>query len=452
MSRFAGAQARSSGFTVGSIPGRCSSALQARGAERPALIGLYLFSIAYVGSKALANLGLAMIVGAFLYELVRRRGILFRDAMVRLGAAWVAYLLLLSVWRSLAGMEGTLLAPENLCLAFIPAMAWITRGRHERIAAALLLALLGLLLALVRDLNFDARLGFDYTQTADMLGVNRNISSLILNTAIVGMILVCVACLRRWSRFEAAGRSAIVFPGSIAIFLILMVPWAASPSRTLWLSLLLVVAIVLARTLPFGIRGALMGTSLLFGAFLAVFLQWAWFASVITKDAETWRALIDGMWSSIPNSSTGLRMQMIEMGLESLRENPLFGVANSGSQILKEHPDFLLSHAAQLHNGYLEIVVRTGFVGLLFFAAAIGLAMREAARARREHRSPSELGELLLAALVLHLLVNITNAVVFFQHGWQFLVFFAGVAYGFAQTWAPVDTRTDVQFSIRPDV
>lgn len=223
----------------------------------------------------------------------------------------------------------------------------------------------------------------------------------------------------------------MIAAGASAILAVLLVPWAMSPSRTLWLSLFLAMSVVVVRLFRLSLRAAIVGFVVLFVLCVVIVMRSDWFASVLTKDAETWRLLLQGHWTSIPDTSTGLRAQMIAMGLQRFLDSPLFGAVNSGSEILKQHPQFLLAGGAQLHNGYLEVLVRMGIVGIGFFTSALFLAGRAVVQARRRGSLPPLLGELLLAALLLFLAANTTTAVIFFQHGWQFLVFFAGLAYGF---------------------
>ena len=42
--------------------------------------------------------------------------------------------------------------------------------------------------------------------------------------------------------------------------------------------------------------------------------------------------------------------------------------------------------------------------------------------------------KLLVAGFAIFVALNFTNAILFFQQGWQFIVLFGGIAYGY--TWA----------------
>lgn len=413
-------------------------AFAARGAELAGLVGMYLFAFGYVGSKALANIGLALLLGAFLVAIARDPKRWRGDAMMRVGVAWLGYVAALAAWRAHQGVAGSLLGPENLCLALIPMLAWATGGREARIRLVLLLSLAGLLLKLALDVRSPAWPWFDYSNTADMMGVNRNISSLMLNTAIVGVVLCLAQAVRRVARSgERGARAWAAIAVSAVLLFVLIAPWAASPSRTLWLSLVVAVAVILARMLPVRGRWVAVGAVAGVAVIVAALSRSDYFAAVLMQEGQTWRVLLSGDWSAVPDSSTGYRFRMLQMGLAQLADNPWFGVVNGGAQILRQHPDFPMSHAVQLHNGYLEVLVRTGVVGMVFFATAIALAFRAARRAVRFGRMPQPLGELLLAALLLFLLVNLTNGVVFFQHGWQYLVLFAGIAWGYAAAPPP---------------
>lgn len=406
------------------------AALAADGVGYVGLAGLYLFAFGYVASKPLANVGLALVTGAFVAALARHPAQWREDPLLRLGIGWLLYVGVLIAWRAYRQMPGSLLGAENLCLALIPAIAWATAGRAPRILAALLLALAGLLARLALDMRPGSWPWFDYSATPYMFGVNRNISSLMLNTAIVGALAWLLSALRGWRRAGRPHWPAIA--GSAALLVVLLGPWIAAPSRTLWLSLVVVVTLMLARLASTRAKWIAATVVVCVVATVALMLNTGHFGAILVKDLDTWRVLLAGHWSSVPDSSSGYRFRMLQMGFEALAANPWTGVVNAGAQILREHPDFPMSHAVQLHNGYLEILVRTGLAGLAFFAAALALAFRVARNAARDGRLPWQLRELLLAALLLFLLVNLTNGVVFFQHGWQFLVLFAGIAYGFA--------------------
>lgn len=409
--------------------GWLSAALATDGVGRAGLAGLYLLAFGYVASKPLANVGLALVAAAFLVTLVRCPSQWRDDPLVRVGIAWLVYVAALVAWRAHRQMPGSLLGAENLCLALIPAIAWATAGRVPRIVVALLLMLAGLLVRLALDIRSIGWPWFDYSNTPYMFGVNRNISSLMLDTAIVGVLVWLLSSLRA-ARHESGHWWGVA--GRAALLVALLGPWIAAPSRTLWLSLVVVVALMLARLSAHSRKWIVLIVAGTVVAVVVLMLNTGHFGTILLKDVDTWRVLLAGDWSSVPDSSSGYRFRMLQMGFEALAANPWTGVANAGAQILREHPDFPLSYVVQLHNGYLEILVRTGLVGFGFFAVALTLAFRAMRNAAGDGRIPWELRELLLAGLQLFLLVNLTNAVVFFQHGWQFLVIFSGIAYGFA--------------------
>src|SRR5690606_34566236 len=158
--------------------------------------------------------------------------------------------------------------------------------------AALLLALAGLLARLALDMRPGGWPWFDYSGTPDMFGVNRNISSLMLNTALVGALAWLLSSLQ--SQRAAGRRRWQAVAGSAALLAVLLGPWIASPSRTLWLSLVAAVALMLARLASNGAKWIAATVVVCVVAIVALMLNTGHFGAILVKDLDTWRVLLDG--------------------------------------------------------------------------------------------------------------------------------------------------------------
>jgi O-antigen ligase len=87
------------------------------------------------------------------------------------------------------------------------------------------------------------------------------------------------------------------------------------------------------------------------------------------------------------------------------------------------------------HSTYVEILLRTGLIGALFYLVAAGFVLAAIRSAVREGRMPRGLRDFLLISLGIFLALSATNSILFFQQGWHFIVLFGGLAYGYR--WAP---------------
>lgn len=181
----------------------------------------------------------------------------------------------------------------------------------------------------------------------------------------------------------------------------------ASQSRVSWLAL--------GVTLPLGLllrRKKAKGTQpvkrphtanlmMLVVAFALIFGAWknlAIFQERMTRDLEVFSAT---KTERFEGSSTGLRLKMMEFGLQSFSEHPILGWGNRGSaSIAKEkgneryrspEPDGRLIWFPHLHNTYLEILVRFGGVGFLMFIAALLSCVLRLKRSLREETNPNAL-------------------------------------------------------------
>lgn len=409
--------------------------------DRLALVGAGAFAFGYVPSKALANIGLGLLLIAFLARLPDNWPWLRRDPLVRLSGLWLLLLLVLAGRAALqfpetaADQFGSLL--EVFSFGLIPLVAWATLGDNRRVRWILALALAGIVLRIIWDGNWGgAGPLFYYQHTA--FGVNKNIAGVMMDTAVVGLLLYAMHQATHIGDNRAWGRLLAAF----ALLGFLLLPWASNPSRATWISLGASLAFMFLFLAAATLRGALgKRTVLIFLAALlilgtAVYLGFGQkMLARLTTEQHTWRAILAGDWEHIPPTSIGLRVHMWRFAIELWLQHPWFGWGPKVNHLLAtyEH-NATIRHFAQFHNGHLEILVRVGAIGAAFFLAAAFLVFRAARDALRSGLISVFFFVFILEALAIFLLNNGSISFIFFQHGWQYLVLFGGLAYGYQWT------------------
>lgn len=423
----------------------CQAPVAQRLAEAAGLLGLGVFAFGYIGGRAIANIGLGLLLLAFLLQLPRCHRFLRRDPLVLLGLAWMGYILALASWANWrdpdTGQYSAL--TETWSFAFIPLVALATRGNSRRVLGVLLLALGGLMFRLVRDLNFDGGAWLRYDAFA--LGGGRNLGVLFIDVGILGCITL-LTCLfgRSWPPVRRF--TAIVAIGACVVLLVYAWVQARSRLSLIGLPLCLVLLFVLRRrTLPHNHRTVrVLYVALLLGMALGVATYWSEIAAELIKDGATWRALISGRLDAVEIDATGYRIHMWQLAHSYWIAHPLTGVGPSVSHLLASDPQRpFLAGFNQFHNSYVELLLRTGLIGATFYLSAALLVVHAAVQATRTGAMPRALGDFLLVSFLIYALLCTANSILFFQQGWHFLVLFGGLAYGYR--WRPVVTPPPIR-------
>jgi O-antigen ligase len=120
--------------------------------------------------------------------------------------------------------------------------------------------------------------------------------------------------------------------------------------------------------------------------------------------------LLGGKFDEIEaKGSFGKRYHMLLFGWEHAQRNLLFGLGPGVTEPLMKSEWTKTRPHSDLHNGYLEILLRLGLVGAALFLALLVLLVQGSWRAYRAQRIPWDLFLLLMTALALHLLGTLTN-------------------------------------------
>lgn len=407
--------------------------------SRLAPAGLYLFALGYAPSKALANFGLGILLMAFLMRIRHEWHWLRNDPLVRLSGLWLATLVILATRASLSRPETASYQFNSILEMFsfglIPLVAWATKGDARRIAITLGLALAGLILRLLWEANWlsEGPL-FDYAIKA--FGIGKNAAGVMLDAGIAGTILLLVYQLSRFDKAKGAER-LIPIP-LVAILILLLAAWASIPSRATWISLGASLSLITVMLLLHSARGHLSraGVALIL---LTLVVAGTWvtlyfgdrMSPKLFSEQETWRILLEGAWDRVPHTSVGLRFHMWTFALETWLSHPILGVGLSVGDLLLRNELPYLRPFNQFHSGYVELLLRTGLVGIAFYITALLLIYSTLKRGLAEGRVHFLLFLFLLDAFLIFALNNVSNTFIFFQHGWQYIVLFGGIAYGF---------------------
>lgn len=404
-------------------------------------LGLYLFALGYVPSKALANIGLGLLLIAFLFRLKHEWTWLKADPLLRLSVAWLVFLLAMAIWASierpatLSQQFDSIL--EMFSFGLIPLMAWATRGDPQRITITLGLALAGMSLRLLWEANWGGSGPlFDYHVTA--LGIGKNAAGVMIDAGIVGIVLLLLHRLSHWnpSRWRAIETLPLLF--LLVLLALYLVAWSANLSRATWgsltASMFIIIAILTMRALrgqlPWQPVGVMVLTLALAGIWIV--LQFGeHMGAKLFSEPESWQALLAGDWGQMPQTSIGLRFHMWNFALEAWLAHPIFGLGLSVGDLLLNNENPHLQTFNQFHSGYIELLLRTGLAGVIFYIFAGILVYRTLKRALNAGIVPFLLYLFLLDAFVIFALNNLSNSFIFFQHGWQYIVLFGGIAYGY---------------------
>jgi len=119
-----------------------------------------------------------------------------------------------------------------------------------------------------------------------------------------------------------------------------------------------------------------------------------------------WTHMAKSVGQSSTDDSFTSRASYMKVGLESIRENPVIGTGPGTFKDIYKTTGYALKRARifgegesltrRAHNTYLEVLVGTGVLGLLFYLAIIGMALRNFSRARNNflHKGQYEMSSL----------------------------------------------------------
>ncbi len=356
------------------------------GTDRLGVLGLYVFALfAWLGSAG-AYLGLSLMLMAFVLDWRNAWTVIKHDRFFVIFLIFVLYVYVRVVFTldEIPQTTGGRWEDANAwaTLWLFPLVAWWAQGSIKRIINILGLAWIGLVLGVLRKADWSqwqallegGRSGFGMTP----LG-----TALLSGVAVMGLALLAP---RLWG--DPQNRAAFIMRTMLwltVLFACLFV-LIVTQSRAVWA----LVAVVLPLTMLLRVQGSVVteyihdhrvtaGVSLLVVVLMVgVF---AHYAEPIKKrlfsEQKTIEIILARDWDSVPLTSIGARVHLNRFGWQRWLERPWFGWGPSVSATrgLTQN-ERSLKRFVDLHNSYLEVLVRLGLAGALLFGLAVIWVLR----------------------------------------------------------------------------
>ncbi|NNC23953.1 O-antigen ligase family protein [Salinisphaera sp. USBA-960] len=387
----------------------------------PSRVGLsltVLFALFLVAgtSIALSALGFMLIVAL-------ADGHQFVAVLRRSPSAWAA--LALFVYVAARGVAGAFLHPawadlqyeglwDWLLLLLFPLVAWFVQGSERRVRIILITALLGLVIAIARLTDWSHFLHDVWfgSKRADW-GMTYLQSALFLGTVLLGWIAFAERLIGadrwRWLR----GPGWLLFAGLLCEMIVL------TQSRAVLMSLVVLApALVIVKIWLQSTRQKRMVAVSVFVVFIAVAvaLIFAHRGSVENRlhgTAKTLHGMQTLQLDQVPKTSLGKRMYLYNFGGHRWLDKPVFGWG-PGIEAATVFADAPIdpktnAHFPDLHNGYLEVLVRFGVVGFLLSLTMTGCLLIGLYRAWQRGFVRTDMVAFLTFSSILGALVNLTN-------------------------------------------
>ncbi|QIK36703.1 O-antigen ligase family protein [Caldichromatium japonicum] len=416
-----------------------------RRAETLGLVGLYLFALfAWLGTTP-ATLGLVLLTLGWAFARPNGRA-LVHDPVGILALLFGGFVLGHSLIMAALAPSGT--SPQKMLTAgldwlklllLIPIAHWCA-GQPQRVRRLLLLAALGLTLAVLRKIDW-AQFGPEFFSNRFESYLPAIAFGLVSGLGALGFVALrqafwagcgswwrlCQILWLLWLAFMLEGLVLSQSRGAWLAFLgglgaLALSTWQASGWNGLgWL-----------RRHP---RQVLLIGVLVVGGLA---LQHETFLKRFTKHTDTLVQIARG--ESVTSDPIGLRFKAWLFALERWQERPWFGWGAGSSRTLiaqSGRPQDLFDYdhwLPHLHSTYAELLVQFGLVGSILFGSWLLALVWAGYRAHQSGRLPPDLGSFYLAALICILIWCLFNyrAV---HVDWLFIwLLLAGSLYGFKST------------------
>lgn len=394
-----------------------------KAAERIGVVGLYLFSFSAWVSKDLANSGLYLVLLACLLDVQRFWSTIRRSPLAWAVGAIAAYIVSSAVVAVLSDPDSANVhydATKRLVylLGFV-FVAWWMGGSQQRILIALSLALAGFVLGCLANFEWSSSSSIPWWKVRNGFGFGEIPFGQYAAMAGLGLVLMAP---RMWRAVSTGPWRWFALAAWLILFILSLQGVVISQSRAVWLSLLLLIALIVLLNWQY-IRTQERRRVLVLGALVLSltitqgYLNRDTLGYRISLEADVYKHLLAGRFDQIKAidergdvRSVGVRVHMLAFGLEHWQENMLFGHGPGATPILiQEKGDAALRPSSDLHNGYVEILVRLGLIGAGLLLICLWLTFEAGWRAYQKKRLDRDLFVLLTGAVALHLLVVFTR-------------------------------------------
>ena len=395
-------------------------------AEKIGVFGIYAFALSawLFPDPILALKALVIITLGGLLDAPRLLSAVRRTPLLWVVALTVLYIFVANALASASNPEQAAFHRfDGAHLARLSAfvlVAWFLAGNQQRILIFLVLALVSFVLG--RAINFSLPVGAvaDGWRANYPMGIGTAIPlGQYAAAACIGTILLAP---QLWRRVANTRWRWLFLSVSTALILSLAGIVVIAQSRGVWLAILVILVpiLVLQRKRILGVRqrhGTGFAFVIIFAIGISGYSSFGLVKRTWLQETDTYINLLKLGWGAVQSTdetgrvqSVGVRVQMAIFGLKCWTERPIFGHGPGATRILvAERGQDAFKGFGDLHNGYVEMLLRLGLVGSGLLLATVWLTFYAGWRAYRDGRLAPDLFLFLASALALHLLVNVTN-------------------------------------------
>lgn len=363
--------------------------------------GVYLLAFGIFLSPPYVSVAQGLIVLAFLADGRRGFSAVWHSFYGKLLVFFSAYVLVLAGWAAVHyGFAANQFeqAFDFLRTGLFCVAGWViyrSRVRLRNIAVALFS---GLCVGLVAGYFSPPRPHDAFVSRFEFWSTHPNFSSLLLGMTLIALFTAMIDL--SWMRRN--GTRVLVSAAFVAgLFAVGLIALVHTYSRNGWVAFGIgfVSVVILALFLAFRTADRrVVRTSLVSLAGLALVTIWVgavkfeYMHERVTQEAAVLSSMFAGDIEAIPYNSAGTRVHLWAFGLQKFVERPVFGHGPYFHHLIIASD--LQNKHGYLHNSYLEMLVRLGLFGAVFFIAGLGWLARELVRCR--HHPQCGCGDLLV--------------------------------------------------------
>lgn len=309
----------------------------------------------------------------------------------------------------LAGVERRILVYLGIFGIFIFLMPWLSGGGLSQISAGL----------------EGRRAGF---------GINPIRAGLLFGAAFLG--LVCFS-----GRLFLTPRFSVIRFGLWSVLIVFVLAMLViTQSRTAMVSILLGLILIFAMFITlakFSVQMKLTIAALTFGGLVAVLLiiGSTGLSEVVKKrfgqEADVIAMVMVGDIDNVPNTSWGIRIHLLQEGWHAFKERPLTGWGYRAGEIILDKEELRRGDGgvfSQVHNSYLESIVRYGPASLVILLCLFGWALKSIWDCWKSNRMGTDSLVFLTASLGYFMVANLFDALLFQTEGVLLFNVLMGVA------------------------
>jgi O-antigen ligase len=391
------------------------------------LAGLCLYALNVLGSIGGGNIGLLLMLIAFVSQTDRdwkrlRGDTFFITTVIYLIvlSSYLAWIVLIQALSPESAFSG---AKRLLLLGFVPVFLvsyWISPDRH-RVPMVLALALAGFLFRIAMEsdkpglpalLTGTQRATFGYAATSFATWAA---------LAILGLLLFLP---RIWKPAPTGNhRRWMLLVLWLAMMILFLTGLLLSQSRAAWIAAFLIIPLTFVtllraeNRLGSGQRKRLAVTIVLVAA-LTLVLGKDILVGRLTQEEGTIAALLGGDLDRVPFTSIGYRVYLYRLFVEYWSIKPFFGWGPGFSPvIIQAYGNPELAEFVHFHNSYFDILIQTGLAGLSFLALLLFRLWRDLRAGLQRYPELIEALYLCAGGLALLALVSLTDATLITQRG-----------------------------------